>query len=91
MPQVTIALDGAHGSTRVPARAKPRRRATSGFDSFTPSELQVATMLGEGMAPREVAESLFVTIKAVDWPVRNAARKLGVPGRPELAEAMAQR
>ena len=73
------------------AGAKPRRRATSGFDAFTPSEQQVATMLAEGMAPREVAEALFVTIKAVDWHVRNASRKLGVPGRAELAEAMAQR
>ncbi len=86
---VTLA-DRAFSELRL-AGAKPRRRAASGFDSFTPSELQVATMLGEGMSPREVAEALFVTIKAVDWHVRNASRKLGVPGRAELAAAMAER
>lgn len=67
--------------------AKPRRRAVSGVDSLTPSELQVARMAADGASSREIAERLFVTLKAVEWHVRNACRKLEI-GRDELASAL---
>ncbi|MCP9488747.1 MAG: helix-turn-helix transcriptional regulator [Solirubrobacteraceae bacterium MAG38_C4-C5] len=40
------------------------------------------------MTNREIARELFVTIKAVQWHLGNAYRKLGVKGREGLAGAL---
>lgn len=68
--------------------ARPRRRASSGIDSLTPSEQRVARMLAEGLTAREIAEAQFVTPKAVEWHITNGCRKLGVSGREALAAAV---
>ena len=70
------------------AGARPRRYATSGVESLTPSELRVARMAASGRTNREVAQSLFVTPKAVEYHLANAYRKLGIGGRTELAGAL---
>lgn len=69
--------------------ARPRRRALSGPESLTPGELRAARMAAKGMTNREIAEALFVTIKAVQWHLGNAYRKLEIDGRSELADALA--
>lgn len=68
--------------------AKPRRREVSGAGSLTPSELRVAKLAASGMTNREIAQSLFVTIKAVQWHLRNAYRKLEISSRDELARQL---
>ena len=40
------------------------------------------------MSNREIAENLFVTVKAVQWHLRNAYRKLDIATRDELAGAL---
>ncbi len=70
------------------AGGRPRRQALSGVESLTPSERRVAQMAAEGMTNREVAQALFVTVKAVQWHLRNVYRKLGVGSREEVGKAL---
>ena len=70
------------------AGARPRHAALRGSDALTPSELRVAQLAAQGMTNREIAEALFVTSKTVEWHLRHAYRKLDVPSREHLAEAL---
>jgi DNA-binding CsgD family transcriptional regulator/tetratricopeptide (TPR) repeat protein len=81
--------DRAHEEL-VAAGARPRRdrRLLSGRESLTASEDRVAALAAEGLTNREIAQRLFVTIKAVQWHLRNVYRKLDVGSRGELAAAL---
>jgi DNA-binding CsgD family transcriptional regulator len=67
---------------------RPRSRARGGADALTPAERRVARMAAAGMSNRELAEALFVTVKAVEWHLGNVYRKLGIAGRGELRRAL---
>jgi DNA-binding CsgD family transcriptional regulator len=69
------------------AGARPRRSALSGVEALTKRERQVAGMAAKGMANKEIAEALFVTVKTVEWHLRHAFRKLEVSSRVELGAA----
>ena len=56
--------------------------------SLTPSERRVAELAASGMTNREIAQSLFVTVKAVQFHLRNTYAKLGVAGREELSAVL---
>lgn len=71
--------------------ARPRRRALSGHDALTPSERRVADLAAGGRTNREIAQELFVTMATVETHLGRVYRKLGVPGRAELAVALAER
>jgi DNA-binding CsgD family transcriptional regulator len=73
----------------VAAGARPRRAVLSGRDALTPSERRVAEMAARGLSNREIAQSLFVTLKTVEWHLRNAYGKLGITSRRELTPALA--
>jgi DNA-binding CsgD family transcriptional regulator len=68
--------------------ARPRRREQTGAASLTPSELRVSKLAASGLTNREIAQSLFVTVKAVQWHLRNAYRKLEIGGRDDLPAAL---
>lgn len=72
----------------VAAGGKPRRSAASGVDSLTPSERRIVELAATGLTNREVAESLFLTMKTVEWHLTRAYAKLGVAGRDDLAAAL---
>jgi DNA-binding CsgD family transcriptional regulator len=72
----------------VAAGARPRRRQFSGVDALTPGERRVAGMAAGGMSNREIAESLFVTVKAVQWHLGNTYRKVGVSSRQDLSKIL---
>ena len=80
--------DRALGELRA-AGARPRRRATTGAGALTPSERRIAELAASGAQNREIAQALFVTTATVEFHLRNAYRKLGISGRPGLAEALA--
>ena len=91
-----IALADANGARRVAARAREQlvlaggrpvaARSTAG--DLTPSERRVAALAAAGRTNRQVADELFVTVKAVEWHLGNAYRKLDIRGRAELAVAL---
>jgi DNA-binding CsgD family transcriptional regulator len=74
-----LAASGAH----IPHRDPTRR------DRLTPSEHRIATMAAEGNTNREIAQSLFLTVKTVEMHLSNAYRKLAVRSRHDLPEALA--
>jgi DNA-binding CsgD family transcriptional regulator len=68
----------------VIAGGRPRRARLSGVDALTPGEARVAAMVADGMTNREIAEGLFVTVKAVQWHLRHIYEKLEASSRDEL-------
>ena len=64
--------------------ARPRRAAARGLDALTPSELRVAELAADGLTNRQIAQTIFVTPKTVEFHLRNVFLKLGVHGRGEL-------
>lgn len=68
--------------------ARPRSVVLSGSDSLTPSERRVATLAAAGRSNREIAETLFVTRKTVEYHLTGAYRKLEIDSREELAAAL---
>jgi DNA-binding CsgD family transcriptional regulator len=94
-----LALDAAHrcGATALGERAReelglagarPRRPHISGLESLTASERRVAELAAAGGTNREIAQGLFVTVKTVEWHLRNTYGKLEITSRRELADAM---
>jgi DNA-binding CsgD family transcriptional regulator len=67
-----------------------RRRADSlwGPEALTPSERRVAELAIEGLTTREMAESLFVTPKTIEYHLRHIYQKLGVNSRDKLGGAL---
>lgn len=69
------------------AGARPRRVALTGLDALTPSERRVAKMAAGGMTNKEIAQSLFVTLRTIEMHLSNAYRKLQIRSRHELRGA----
>jgi DNA-binding CsgD family transcriptional regulator len=72
----------------VVAGGRPRRVRIRGIDSLTPGERRVADMVADGMSNREIAEALFVTVKAVQWHLRHIYEKLAATSRDELVDEL---
>ncbi len=68
--------------------ARPRRLASTGVDSLTPSERRVARMAADGQTNREIGQALFVTSKTIEMHLSNVYRKLGITSRSELPRVM---
>jgi DNA-binding CsgD family transcriptional regulator len=72
----------------IAAGARPRRERVTGVESLTPSERRVAMMAASGMTNREIAQALFVTIKAVALHLTRVYEKLEIAGRAQLPELL---
>ncbi|HEV2812811.1 MAG TPA: LuxR C-terminal-related transcriptional regulator, partial [Solirubrobacteraceae bacterium] len=94
-------LDLAHrcGATQLAAHAeqelsasgaRPQRRALSGIEALTPSQLRIASMAAEGLSNRDIAQALFLSIRTVENQLRQAYLKLDIASRRELATALAE-
>jgi DNA-binding CsgD family transcriptional regulator len=59
-----------------------------GAESLTPSERRVAELAASGMTNRQIAQSLFVTIKTVEAHLSASYDKLDIESRRHLAEAL---
>jgi DNA-binding CsgD family transcriptional regulator len=71
------------------AGGRPRRTRIYGIQALTASELRVARRAADGRTNREIAQELFVTMKAVEKHLASVYRKLGVEGRATLAGRLA--
>ena len=56
---------------------------------LTPGERRVAELAAGGKTNREIAQALFVTVKAVQYHLTNVYRKLGVGDRAAISGALA--
>ncbi len=70
------------------AGGRPRRRAGIGADALTTSERRVAELAAGGASNKEIAQSLFVTLRTVELHLSNAYCKLQIRSRHELAAAL---
>jgi DNA-binding NarL/FixJ family response regulator len=57
---------------------------------LTPTEQRVAALVAEGRSNKEVAATLFVTVKTVEANLTRIYPKLGVRSRAELAHRFAE-
>ena len=69
------------------AGGRPRRRAGPGADALTASERRVAELAAGGVSNKEIAQSLFVTLRTVELHLSNTDSKLGIRSRHELGAA----
>ena len=74
-----------------PGARGPRRRALSGWDALTDSELRVLELVREGLTYREIGERLFISRRTVETHVSRVFDKLGVRSRAELAARLLER
>jgi DNA-binding CsgD family transcriptional regulator len=70
------------------AGSRPRTTSQWGPEALTPSERRVAELAADGLTTREMAESLFVTPKTVEFHLRHIYQKLGVNTRDKLGGAL---
>jgi DNA-binding CsgD family transcriptional regulator len=77
----------AHGELAATGE-KLRPLVAAGVESLTPSERRVAELAAEGLSNRDIAQSLFLTVKTVEGHLSNAYRKLDIGSRRELARAL---
>jgi DNA-binding CsgD family transcriptional regulator len=68
------------------ARVSARRPQPSG--ELTPAERRVAELAGDGLANKEIARTLFVSVKTVEGHLSHVYAKLGVRSRAQLARRL---
>jgi DNA-binding CsgD family transcriptional regulator len=68
--------------------ARPRTVLQTGLDALTASERRVAQLAADGMGNKEIAQTLFVTIKTVEVHLSHAYRKLQIRSRAQLDKAL---
>ncbi|MDN5916906.1 MAG: LuxR C-terminal-related transcriptional regulator [Pseudonocardia sp.] len=67
-----------------------RQRPSSGWDSLTPTELQVAGLVGQGLTSPQIASRLYISPRTVQTHISHSLRKLGIGSRVELATTVAR-
>ena len=72
----------------VERRIFSQPRAKMGWDSLTDSELKVVNLIAQGVANRDVAEQLHLSLHTVKTHVHNAFAKLGINSRAQLTQLM---
>jgi DNA-binding CsgD family transcriptional regulator len=78
-----------HGIRRGP-HAK-HRRARSGWDSLTETEIKIATLVEEGLSNPEIASKLLLSRRTVATHVSHILKKLDVHSRTDIARESALR
>jgi DNA-binding CsgD family transcriptional regulator len=71
------------------ARVGGRRPHATG--ELTPAERRVVELAAEGLANKEIARSLFVTVRTIEVHLKHAYAKLGVRSRTQLARRLFER
>ena len=63
---------------------RERDAPTDPFDALTDREREVLTLLAQGQTYQQIAETLFISPKTVDYHRANILRKLGLSTRADL-------
>jgi DNA-binding CsgD family transcriptional regulator len=67
-----------------------RKRPPSGWDSLTPTELDVVRLVAQGIPNKDIATRLFVSPRTVQSHLRHVYNKLGLASRVQLAQEAAR-
>ncbi|OBI32144.1 transcriptional regulator [Mycobacterium sp. E1386] len=67
-----------------------RGRPASGWESLTPTELDVVRLVGEGLPNKDIAARLFVSPRTVQSHLTHVYTKLAVSSRVQLAQEAAR-
>ena len=67
-----------------------RKRPSTGWDSLTPTELDVVRLVAEGIPNKDIATRLFVSPRTVQSHLRHVYNKLGLNSRVQLAQEAAR-
>src|SRR6185312_9901267 len=67
---------------------KVRRWTPIGIESLTPSERRVAEMAASGLTNRQIAQTLFLTVKTIETHLAAVYDKLGIRSRRDLPDAL---
>jgi DNA-binding CsgD family transcriptional regulator len=70
--------------------ARVGARRPSGGGRLTVAERRVAELAADGLANKEIAQALFVSVKTVEGHLSHVYAKLGVRSRARLARRLAQ-
>ena len=65
-------------------------RQRFGWESLTPTELSVATLVAEGLTNRQVAAKLYLSPHTVGFHLRQVFRKLEISSRVELTRMVVE-
>ncbi len=68
-----------------------RKRPSSGWDSLTPTELDVVTRAATGSSNAEIGKQMFISAGTVKTHLAHVYVKLNVANRTELTAALARR
>lgn len=63
-----------------------RKRPSTGWAALTPTELDVARLVSEGLANKDIAERLFISPRTVQAHLTHMYTKLGFTSRVQLAQ-----
>jgi DNA-binding CsgD family transcriptional regulator len=66
-----------------------RKRPSTGWESLTPTELEVVKLVAEGLPNKDIATRLFVSPRTVQSHLRHVYNKLGLTSRVQLAQEAA--
>jgi DNA-binding CsgD family transcriptional regulator len=84
-----LSVDGAVAYARR-GRGR-RRRPTTGWESLTPTELEVVKLVADGLSNPQIADRMFISRKTVTTHLTHVFAKLSLPSRSALsAEAVRQ-
>ena len=95
--RASLEIARPRGALAVARRAHEELEATGeklrpllagGVGSLTPSERRVATLAAEGRSNRDIAQTLFLSVKTVEGHLSHAYTKLDVDSRKQLTAAL---
>ncbi|HUO38361.1 MAG TPA: LuxR family transcriptional regulator [Mycobacterium sp.] len=67
-----------------------RSRSTSGWESLTPTELDVVRLAGEGLGNKDIGKRLFISPRTVQTHLTHVYNKLGLSSRVQLVHEAAR-
>lgn len=68
-----------------------RKRPASGWDSLTPTELDVVRLAREGLGNKDIGVRLFISPRTVQTHLTHVYSKLGLTSRMQLVQEAARR
>jgi DNA-binding CsgD family transcriptional regulator/tetratricopeptide (TPR) repeat protein len=72
-------------------RRSSSRRPATGWESLTPTERSVVTLVADGLRNREIADRLFISPRTVETHLTHVFGRLGISSRTELVALAGRR